>query len=262
MNDSKQKVMLPIILIPTLIVIIIAGYLIKLNINYNNGFKNSISEKDILKYLHKKYDGDFEILEVVDSYSYDNPELNCDGSTCDSPLDIEYDNKFYHTYSIYSDYYDTDFLVTTKKQIFSANSYGLACELPQEEITDNMENEIIAKNTIEVINKNLSGYNNYTVEKYYNDNYNVSSDSIICIEVKLEDNLDINYYYKLLEIKKRLYENIRKSEITYQRILFTFNNITVRFEYRDDDGTEGNMSIWDDKIIYITDEEFMKYIGE
>lgn len=68
MKNSKLKIILPIVLIPAVMVMIVVGYILYMIYGYQNDFKNSISEKEILKYLQEKYDGDFTDIKLIGSY--------------------------------------------------------------------------------------------------------------------------------------------------------------------------------------------------
>jgi len=177
------------------------------------------------------------------------------GGACPT-INAPYDDQYYCYYTVYSLQYDTEFIITAKKQIFSATIYG--CNTADEQITDNLEDAKNDKRYLEIINKQLAMYN-YSLNKTYKRSYNEED---LIIEVKIEDDFNIQYYYELLEIKNKLIEEHREllnedKNVSIDTIKIIFNDRTfssfLESIYMERDG---------EMDIEIEDPEFWKYVGE
>lgn len=66
-KDSTLKIVLPVVLIPIILVLVVTFLLVGA---YNDGFSNSISQKDIEKYLQTKYRRDLKDIELINTIRF------------------------------------------------------------------------------------------------------------------------------------------------------------------------------------------------
>ena len=143
---------------------------------------------------------------------------NCDASTAES----SYYNKFYHYYSVYSDYYDTEFIVVFKKQLLNVSCFG--CLTPEEQLSDNLEDAINRKRYLEIIENELSNYD-YTL----NQSYSIEESIIYSnIKVKINDEFNLEYYNSLIELKNRMQQE--KEELLTNNQGVSLDYLDIKFD--------------------------------
>lgn len=266
MENSRKKIMIPIIVIPVILILLILGYSIYFVNQYKNDFQGSISEKKITEYLENKYnDNTFANIKLVGKAT----DSGIEGASCDgSQFSTLHNNTFIYYYSAHSTKDDKDYIVKFEKKIFGADC---SCTTNTESlkvvsINDEKQDEILK------VLKNR--FNN--VETIYE--VNRVNNLKVSYEVVINDDFDESYYQKLIELKKLLYGKSSKrngdSSSVYYRYYIKFNNCIFEYSptissYKPNDfllgimGYSSNIGKEEMKFeISIEDEDFWNYVDK
>ena len=113
MENSKKKIIAPIVVIPIILLIVLIGYVIYYTNQCKDNFAN-VSKIKVEKYLEEKYKDDFKDVKLIGSRSDNNGGEYSWGTL--------YKSHFVNYYSVHSKKYDTDFLVLYEKQLFGVHT--------------------------------------------------------------------------------------------------------------------------------------------
>lgn len=241
-KNANKKIIIPIVVIPIAFIVFIVGIIAFTLFGFNTG----ISESKILGYLQGKYPGNFSNITIFDSQksSYAG---SCDGSD----FNHGYDDQSYYYYNVYSDYYDTNFVVTCKKQLFSVSCFGV--NFSSEEIYDNLTKAQNDKRLINIVNTEMAQYKPSISSNYIP--FGKSCD--FNVDIKFNSNFNMQYYNILLNFQNKLNTETRDNKGSQFKINIIFNDISFDYSIN---------SIWTTvnghKSIRIDDKDFWNYVGK
>lgn len=184
MNNKKIS-NLKIILLAILLIIL----LIIFNIYVIKRTNNTSNESEVLSYLEKKYQQNFELIELVDNKQYESPKLDIDGSTFIPSKKIAGKYEFYYDVLSISDNvkFNVYLLNDNGKREFQ-DSYDICKHF--ENTTQKLQDYVIS-NIGNTNSKKESIYNIVDYSLYY------SCKVMVYLDEKFEDTIDTEFIKKL-----------------------------------------------------------------
>ena len=243
-DENKLKKSKKIKLI--MILLVLAVPFISYGLYLKNDKRPTNNELKVISYLENKYNQKFEIIQLVDSRQYENPEINFDGTTFVPSSKVE-------------DKYEYDYEVLSTTDNIKFNVYYL-----DDRGTDNFQDSYIesknVKKTIEEISNhiisNIGNINTQKTVDIVERNFQLTYDCDINIyfNENLNEILDKDYINRLQSI--RLYTNniIDSFTKTYSDIYnnnsYSYMIFNVYIHYQD----ERYIKVNEAKTLYVFNE--------
>lgn len=136
-----------------------------------------------------------------------------------------YNDQFYYFYNAYSEKYDTNFIVTFEKKLFSISLSHF--QLPSQYIYDNFDNAVNDKNFFELVEKDLSLYKCTLNKEYIISGHN----PIFNIAIVFNDNFNEDYYNMLIRFKHKFSQLEKNTDTSSIQMTIKFNNMILSYNY-------------------------------
>ena len=136
-----------------------------------------------------------------------------------------YNDQFYYFYNTYSEKYDTNFVVTFEKKLFSISFSHF--QLSSQHIYNNLDKAVNDKNFFALIRKDLSSYN-----CVFDKEYIISGHiPVFNISIVFDDDFNESYYNMLINFKHKFSQLEKNIDTSSIQIAIKFNDMNLSYNY-------------------------------